>query len=112
MSDKIYMASADAARTVVFDLKIDGSGEDLSSAAIECHMKNVQTGAVITTATVTADADQVTYPGRVSTEFSATELATAGGYTLEWEVTIGVQITTYPGSESGRPQLIVRGEAA
>lgn len=112
MADKIYMASSDAVRTVVYDLKIDGSGEDLSTAAVECHMRNIQTGVVITTATVTADADQATYAGRVSTEFSATELATAGTYTLEWEVTIGVQVVTYPGNAADRPSLIVREEAA
>ena len=112
MVDKIYMVSADAVRSVVYDLKIDGVGEDLSSAAVVCHMQHTSTGVVIATATVTPDADQATYPGRVSTEFTAVELATAGQYTLEWEVTIGAQITTYPGSGADRPNLIVREEAA
>ena len=112
MADKIYMVTDDAVRTVVYNLKLDGSGEDLSSASIECHMRHVQTGVVFTTAAVTADADQGTYPGRVSTVFSAVELATAGTYTLEWEVTIGVQVVTYPGIGTDRPQLIIRDEAA
>ena len=113
MADKIYMTSDDSVRTVAYDLKVDGSGEDLSSAnSIECHMKNVQSAVVITSATVVADADQSTYPGRVSTEFTSIELATPGVYTLEWEVTIGVQVVTYPGRAADRPVLTVREEAA
>ena len=112
MADKVYMTSDDSVRTVVYDLKIDGVGEDLSSAVVECHMKNVQSATVITSASVTVDADQVTYPGRVSTQFSSVELAVAGVYTLEWEVTIGLQVVTYPGRASDRPVLTVREEVA
>jgi hypothetical protein len=112
MADQIYMTVADAVRTVVYDLQIDGAGDDLSSATVECHMKNVSTGTVITSAAVTVDADQVTYPGRVSTEFSGTELVSAGVFTLEWEVTIGAQVVTYPGKAADRPVLTVREEAA
>jgi hypothetical protein len=108
----IYLTENDAGRVVVFDLKIDGVGEDLSSAAIVCHMQNRHDGTAITSAAVTADADQATNPGRVSTEFSATELATAGTFTLEWQATIGAQIVTYPGNSADRPIITIRSEVA
>ena len=111
MAEKIYMASADDERTVTFDLLLDGVKQDLSSATVECHMRNTLTGAVTTVTDVTPDADQVTYPGRAVTEFTAAQLV-QGTYTLEWESTIGTNITTYPGAPGDRPLLVVRAEAA
>ena len=112
MSDKIYMTSADSIRTIVYDLKLDDVATDLSGATVECHMKDRQSAVVVTSATVTPDADQVSNPGRISTEFTATELANVGTFTLEWEVTVGAQVVTYPGNAADRPVLTVRGEAA
>ena len=111
MAEKIYMASADAERTVTFDLLLDGVEQDLGSATIECHMRNTRTGVVTTVTDVTPDPDQVTYPGRCVTEFTAAQLL-AGTYTLEWESTISTNITTYPGDADERPLLVVRAEAA
>jgi len=111
MAVKIYMTSADAERTVAFDLLLDNVGQDLTSATVECHMRDTRTGAVTTVTDVTADADQVTYPGRCVTEFSAANLV-VGTYTLEWESTISGNITTFPGDGDERPLLIVRAEAA
>ena len=112
MADMIYMATNDSVRTITYDLKIDDVAADLSAATVECHMTNRQTGVVITTAAVTIDADQGTYPGRIATEFSSTELATAGTYTLEWESTTGSQVVTFPGKGASRPILTIRDEAA
>ena len=75
--DRIYTTTGDAGKTVVYDLKVDGAGEDLSAAAIEAQLTSILGGVAVVTATVTADPDQGTYPGRVSTEFGATELAVA-----------------------------------
>jgi hypothetical protein len=110
MAEPIRATQNDAGRTVVYDLKINGAGEDLSSAVVVCHMKNVESLAVITSAAVTVDADQAANPGRVSTLFSAVELATPGFYTLEWQATIGAQVTTYP--DDNLPLLMIRKEAA
>ena len=110
--DNIYTTTGDAGLTVVYDLRLNGVGPDLSSATVVCHMRNILSGAAITTATVTADADQVTFPGRVSTVFSASNLATSGAYTIEWQSTIGTQIITYPGDASDRPVMTIRKEVA
>ena len=109
--ETIYMASADDERTVTFDLVLDGVYQDLSSATVECHMRDVWSGSVTTVTDVTPDVDQVTYPGRVVTEFTAAQLV-AGTYTLEWESTISTSIITYPGDAGARPRLVVREEAA
>jgi hypothetical protein len=111
MAEQLYMASADAQRTVAFDLLLDGVGQDLGSATVECHMYNITTRAVTTVTDVTAEADQNTYPGRCVTEFTAAQLLT-GVYTLEWESTIGGKIVTYPGNAADRPFLTVRTQAA
>jgi len=109
--ETIYMASADNGRTVTFDLVLDGVNQDLSTATVECHMRDVRSGAVTTVTNVTPDADQVTYPGRIVTEFTAAQLV-PGTYTLEWESATPSADITYPGDADARPRLVVREEAA
>ena len=109
--ETIYMASADHGRTVTFDLLLDGVNQDLTFAVVECHMRDVRSGAVTTVTTVTPDADQVTYPGRIVTTFSDAQLV-AGTYTLEWESATPSTDITYPGDADERPRLVVREEAA
>lgn len=111
MAEKIYMVSGDDERTVSFDLLLDGVGQDLGSATVECHMRDTFTGTVTTVTDVTADVDQATFPGRCVTEFTTAQLL-VGTYTLEWESTIGTNITTFPGNAEDRPLLIVRNEVA
>jgi CO dehydrogenase/acetyl-CoA synthase gamma subunit (corrinoid Fe-S protein) len=111
MADEIFFTSEDAGRQVAFDLLLDAVEQDLTSATIECHMRRLDDGGVTVVVDVTADVDQVTYPGRCVTEFTAADL-TAGVYTLEWESTIAGKIITYPGKASDRPVLTVREQAA
>ena len=110
MADRISMVSADNARSIIYDLELDGVGADLTGTTIECHMRDRNTGDVAVVTDVVAAVDQSATPGRCTTTFTAAELLT-GVYTLEWEVVDGVAITTYPGRSSDRPVLTVRSEA-
>lgn len=105
MSSKVYAASGDTNRTIGVVLYDDGAVVDLSAVdAIECHVLERSTGVLITVSGLTGTnvgAVATTIPGPLVT----------GTYTLEWQVTDGSTVTTYPGDGSGRPLLIVREEA-
>jgi hypothetical protein len=105
MGTKIYATSGDTNRTVGAVLSNDGVAVDLSAVdEIECHVRDRFSTALTTISGVTGNAF-----GQVSTTIPG-PLVT-GQYTLEWQVTAGSVITTYPGASNGRPQLIVRAEA-
>jgi formylmethanofuran dehydrogenase subunit C len=102
----IYAVSGDTNRTVGVVLYDDGVAVDLSAAdAIECHMRDRATGTVTTITGLTGNAS-----GEVATTIGGP--LTAGTKTLEWEVTVGSVVTTYPGAVSLLPILVVRSEAA
>lgn len=101
----INWVSGDVGNVAAYILKDDGVGRDLTTAtAIECHMRNSDTGTVITIGSLTGTAG-----GSVSTTFGT---LTTGTFTLEWEVTEGVAVKTYPGDGDTRPVVDVRDQAA
>lgn len=105
MADKIRFVEGDTNRVVGVVLSNDGVVVDLSTAdAIECHQRNRSTGVTTTITGLTGNAS-----GEVSTTFASALVE--GVYTLEWEVTTGATIVTYPGDGNTRPLLIVRTEA-
>lgn len=105
MATRIYATSGDTNKLVNATLSDDGVAVDLSAVdAIECHVRNRSTGTLTTVTGLTGNAS-----GQVSTTIPGP--LNAGMFTIEWEVTDGTTITTYPGSESTRPLLIVRQEA-
>jgi hypothetical protein len=105
MATKIYATAGDTNRTVGVILKDDGTAVDLTTADdIRCHILNRFTGAVTTVTGLTGDVS-----GQVATTIPG-PLA-AGTSLLEWQVTTGSVVITYPGASSVRPQLIVREEA-
>ena len=107
----IDLVENDYGRQVVYDLLLDGTGYELTvSSVIECHMTSTETGDVTVVTDCVEDPDQVTNPGRVTTTFAAAQLV-AGRYTLEWEVTDGTAVTTFPGVGAQRPTMTVRPEA-
>ena len=105
MPSKVYATSGDTNRTIGVVLYDDDVVVDLSAVtAIECHVRNRLTGALITVSGLTGSsvgAVATTIPGPLIT----------GSYTLEWQVTDGSVITTYPGDGGARPLFIVREEA-
>jgi len=107
----IDLVENDNGRQITYDLLLDGIGYELTpSSVVECHMTNTVTGDVTTVTDCTEDPDQETNPGRVVTTFAAAQLV-AGRYTLEWEVTDGSTVTTFPGVAAQRPTMTVRSEA-
>ena len=101
---KIYATSGDANRVVTVTLKDDDVARDLTTAdTIECHIRDRSAGTVTVLTGLSGDAN-----GAVITTIAA---LTPGTFTLEYEVTEGSQITTYPANGSDRPLLTVRTEA-
>lgn len=112
MATKIYMTEGDDQREITVDLNRNGAGYDLTASSVECHMSPTKASGLpvnVVTAVV-PDGDQTTYPGRCATTFAAADLV-VGVWSLEWEVTKGSKIITFPGKGESRPQLIVRQEA-
>ena len=105
MSSKVYATSGDTNRTVGVVLYDDDVVVDLSAVtAIECHLLERSTKVLITVSGLTGTAGgavATTIPGPLVT----------GTYTLEWQVTDGSTVTTYPGDGANRPLFIVREEA-
>ena len=104
-SSTVYAVSGDTNRTIGVVLYDDGVAVDLSAVtAIECHLLNRSTGVLETVSGLTGSA-----AGEVATTVPGP--LTAGSYSLEWQVTDGSTITTYPGGANNRPLLVVREEA-
>jgi hypothetical protein len=101
----VYCVSGDTNRTVGVILKDDGTARDLSAVdGIRCHLLDRATGAVTVITGLTGNVS-----GEVAT--TITGPLTTGIKTLEWEVTDGGNVTTYPARTNDRPLLIVREEA-
>ena len=102
MAAKLYATSGDTNKLINATLQDDGVAVDLSGVdAIQCHIHNRSTGTLTTVAGLTGTAGGVvatTIPGPLN----------AGTFTVEWKVTDGTTITTYPGEASKRPLLFVR----
>lgn len=107
MTAKIYRVQDDvSAPSVTATLTLDDSPVDLTGATIACYLRERSTGAVVTISGLTGSS-----VGVVTTPLTATTLATAGTYTLEWEITDPAG-ATYPASGADRPLLIIREETA
>lgn len=105
MADRIRFVEGDINRVVGVVLSNDGVAVDLSAAdAIECHQRDRSTGVTTIITGLSGNAS-----GEVSTTFASALVE--GVYTLEWQVTTGSSIVTYPGDGGARPLLIVRTEA-
>ena len=105
MADRLYFVEGDTNRVVGAILYDDDVAVDLSAVdAIEAHLLNRSTGVNTEITGLTGDAN-----GAVSTTIPGP--FTAGTYTLEWQVTDGSAVTTYPGNGSERPLIVVRAEA-
>lgn len=101
----IYWVEGDVGNVAAYIFKDDGVARDLTTAsAIECHMRNSDTGLVVTISGLSGSAS-----GSVSTTFGT---LVAGVFTLEWEVTEGAAVKTYPGAGGSRPVVDVREQAA
>ena len=102
---KIYATSGDANRVITVTIKDDDVARDLTTAGgIECHVRDTSDGTVTSITGLTGSAG-----GVVETTIAT---LTAGRFTIEFEVTEGGQITTYPAQANSRPQMFVRTEAA
>lgn len=105
MADILYFTEGDTDRVVGAIFADNGTAVDLTAAdAIEAHFRNRSTGVNIVVSGLSGDAN-----GAVSTTIPGP--LTVGKFTLEWQVTTGSQITTYPGNGSARPLIVVRQEA-
>ena len=106
MADIVYAVTNDEQRAVGVVLKDDGSARDLTSAdSIEAHLRDRSTGVVT---------DITGLSGSAAGEVVVTlpTVSVAGSYTLEVQVTEGSSVTTYPGSGSNRPLIVIRAEAS
>jgi hypothetical protein len=104
-SPTVYAVSGDTNRTIGVVLYDDGVAVDLTTVdAIECHLLERSSGVLETVSGLTGSA-----AGEVATTVPGPLVA--GTYWLEWQVTAGSTITTYPGSGGTRPVLAVREEA-
>jgi hypothetical protein len=102
----VYAVTNDVDRAVGVVLKDDGTARDLSTAdSIEAHLRNRSTGTVTDITGLTGNAS-----GQVTVTLPT--ITVAGTYTLELQVTEGSIVTTYPGSGSNRPLIVVRAEAS
>ena len=104
MSTRIYATSGDTNRVITATLYDDNVVRDLTTAtAIQCHLRERSAGTVTVITGLTGSA-----AGVVDTTIAT---LAEGTFTVEWEVTEGSQVTTYPGNAADRPLLIVRAEA-
>ena len=105
MAAKIYATAGDTNKQVDVTLADAGTPVDLTGVtAIECHVFNMASQTLTTVAGLTgtvAGVVETVIPGPLS----------PGTYSLEWEVTDGTTITTYPGDVNARPWLFVRSAA-
>jgi len=105
MTTKIYATAGDTNRVISTVLKDDDVARDLTSVTgIECHLRERSTGSSVVITGLTGDVS-----GVVLTTIAS---LTVGTWSVEFEVTDGAQITTYPGDAASRPLLIVRSEVA
>ncbi len=104
MTTRIFAVAGDTNRPITVTLSDDGTARDLTGVdAIECHVRDRSTGVATIITGLSGDA------GGAVTATIAT--LTEGTFTVEFQVTDGALVTTYPGNGADRPLLVVRAEA-